>query len=113
MGIADHELRMYKFSHYSPYSSGNVHLSHANEINNIWHERIGHPNYRYLQSSGNENMVERLLGIKISKGKCKGCIVGKHAERTYDKGKERRVVQVLELIHSYLIGSIPRPSYGN
>ena len=58
-------------------------------------------------------MVEGLPSIKFSKGTCKRCIVGKYAERKYDKGKERRVVQVLDLIHSYLIGPLPTPSYGN
>ena len=37
----------------------------------------------------------------------------KHVERRYEKGKERRVVQVLDLVHSYLIGDLPTPSYGN
>ena len=58
-------------------------------------------------------MVERLPSIKLSKGTCKGFIVGKHAKHKYDKGKERRDVQVLELIHSYLIGPLPTPSYVN
>ena len=57
-------------------------------------------------------MVEGLPSIKFSKGTCKGCIVGKHVECKYDKGKEMRVVQVLDMIHSYLIGPIPMPSYG-
>ena len=43
----------------------------------------------------------------------KGCIFGKHAERKYDKGKTRKSLQILELIHSYLIGPLPTPSYGN
>ena len=58
-------------------------------------------------------MVEGFASIKFSKGTCKGCIVGKYAEHKYDKGKERRVVQVLDLIHSYLIGPLPTSSYGN
>ena len=58
-------------------------------------------------------MVEGLPSIKFSKGTCKGCIVGKHAMRKYDKGKERKVFQVLELIHSDLIGPPTTPSYGN
>ena len=57
-------------------------------------------------------MVEGLPSIKFSKGTCKGCIVGKHAECKYDKGKERKAIQVLELIHSYLIGPILIPAYG-
>ena len=51
--------------------------------------------------------------IKFSKETCKGCIVGKHVERKYDKEKDRMVVQELDLIHSYMIRNIPTPSYGN
>ena len=104
---------MYKFSHFLPYSSGNVLLSHANEISKIWNERFGHLNYKYIQYLRKGNMVEGTPSIKLSKGTCKGCIVGKHAECKYDKGKEIRVVQVLGFIHSYLIGPLPRPSYEN
>ena len=57
-------------------------------------------------------MVEGLPSINFPKGTCKGCIVGKHAERKYDKGKERRVVKVFDLIHSDLIGPILTSSYG-
>ena len=58
-------------------------------------------------------MVEGLPSINFSKGTCKRCIVGKHAEHTYEKGKEIRDVQVLELINLYLIGPLPTPSYGS
>ena len=58
-------------------------------------------------------MVEGLPSIKFSKGTCKGCIVGKHVERKYDKGKERRDVQVIEFIYSDMMGSLPKPSLGN
>ena len=99
VGVVDHESRMYKFSHFLPYSLGNALLSHANEVRRIWNESFGHINYIYIQYLTKEKMVEGLLGIKFSKGTCKGCIVGKHAERKFGKGKERRVVQVLKLIH--------------
>ena len=39
--------------------------------------------------------------------------MGKHVERKYDKGKARRVVQVINMIHSDMIGPLPTPSYGN
>ena len=58
-------------------------------------------------------MVEGLPSIKFSKGTCKGCIVGKHVECKYEKGKERREIQVLDFIHSYMIGPLPTPSFGN
>ena len=56
-------------------------------------------------------MVEGIPTIKFPKGTCKGCIVGKHAEHKYEKGKARRVVQVLDLIHLYMIGLLPTHSY--
>ena len=50
VGVADNELRMYKFSHFRLYSSSKELQSHANEINKLWNEWFGHLNYRYLQS---------------------------------------------------------------
>ena len=113
VGILDHESIMYKFSHFLPYYSDNVLLSHANETNRIWHDRFGHLNYRHIQYFSKENMVDVPPSIKFSKGTCKGCIVGKHAKHKHDKGKARRGVQVLELIYPYLIEPIPTPSFGN
>ena len=39
--------------------------------------------------------------------------MGKHAERKYHKGKERMVVQVLDLIHLDIVGPLTTSSYGN
>ena len=74
---------------------------------------FGNLKYRYIQCLSKENMVEGLPSIKFFNGTCKGCIVEKHEECKYEKGKARRDVQVLYLIHSYMIGHIPTPSYGN
>ena len=57
-------------------------------------------------------MVEGLPTIKFSNGACEGCVVGKHIERRYEEGKAR-AIQVLDLIHSDLIGPLPTPSYRN
>ena len=48
LGFVDHNARMYKLSHFLPYSRENVLPSHANETSKLWHERYGHVNYRYL-----------------------------------------------------------------
>ena len=56
-------------------------------------------------------MVEGLPRIKSSNGACIGCVVGKHPERKYEKGKESRATWTLGLVHSYLIGTLPTPSY--
>ena len=41
VGFADHDSRMYKFSHFLPYSQGNALLSHANDTINLWHDIYG------------------------------------------------------------------------
>ena len=56
-------------------------------------------------------MVEGLPQIKSSNGACIGCVVGKHPERSYEKGMARRDTQPIGLIHSDMIGPIPTPSY--
>ena len=46
-------------------------------------------------------MVEGLPPIKTSNGACIGCVVGKHLEHSYEKGKERRDTQLLVLAESF------------
>ena len=55
-------------------------------------------------------MVEGLPAIKTSNGICKGCIVEKHLEHKFDRGKESRVKRILGLIHSYISGPMPTTS---
>ena len=47
-GVVDHTLKVYKFSHFLPYSNPSTLLIHANEASKIWHEIFGHLNYKYL-----------------------------------------------------------------
>ena len=37
-GFVDQTSKVYKFSHFTPYSSPSDILTHANEEGNIWHE---------------------------------------------------------------------------
>ena len=69
-------------------------------------------NYRYLQELSKDVMVEGLRPINSSNGACIGCVVGKHPEHNYEKGKARRATQVLGLVHLDLIGPLPTCSYG-
>ena len=61
VGFTDHDLRMYKFSHFFPYSQVNELFSHANERIKLWHEIYGHINYICLQSLSKERMVKGFL----------------------------------------------------
>ena len=52
-------------------------------------------------------MVEGLLVIKETTGNCKGCVIGKHPEHKFNRGKENRATCILGMIHSNINGLIP------
>ena len=52
-------------------------------------------------------MVEGLPVIKATTRICKGCVVGKHPEHKFDRGKESRASCILGLIHFGIIGPMP------
>jgi hypothetical protein len=45
-------------------------------------------------------MVEGLPAIKFTSGVCQGCILGKHPEKKFDKGKAQRASSPLGMIHN-------------
>ena len=69
-------------------------------------------NYKYLQTLHKEGMMEGLQQIHPSTRACIECVIGKHIEHSYEKGKERRETKPLGLVHSYFIGPLSTPSYG-
>eukprot|EP00253_Pinus_taeda_P034319 PITA_34319 len=103
-GIANHASRLYFFSHFIPKSISIVFLSQSNDIIRLWHEIFFHLNYKYLHQLSKENMVEGLPVIKFTSGVCQGCILGKHPEKKFDKGKAQRESSPLGLIHSDIMG---------
>jgi hypothetical protein len=86
-GIADHGSRLYFFSHFVPKSIRIVFLSQYNDINRLCNEIFVHLNYMYLHQLSKENMVEGLPAIKFTSGVYQGCILGKHPEKKFEKGK--------------------------
>ena len=52
-------------------------------------------------------MVEGLSVIKETTGICKGCVVGKHPEHKFDRGKASRATCILGPIHSDISGPMP------
>jgi hypothetical protein len=86
-GIADHGSHLYFFSHFVPKYISTVFLSQYNDISRLWHEIFFHLNYKYLHQLSKENMVEGLPAIKFTSGVCQGCILGKHPEQKFNKGK--------------------------
>jgi hypothetical protein len=105
----NHQSRLYTFSEFIEPDSALL-LTHADESSRIWHERFGHLNFRYMQQLSKKILVDGLPDIHFSKGVCEGCVLGKHPQEKFDKGKSQRAFAPLDLIHSDLMGPFPHPS---
>ena len=77
-GVVDHTSKVYKFSHFPPYSNPSALLIHTNEASKIWHEMFNHINYKYISYLSGKYMVIGLPKINFSKGLYQCCILGKH-----------------------------------
>ena len=111
IGKVDHHARLYSFSHFELTSPTNVLLAHSNELTRLRHERFSHLNYRYLQQLNKQNMVNDLPPISFSEGVCTGCIIGKHPQHNFDKGKSHRASEILQLVHSDISSPLPSLSF--
>ena len=109
-GVANHAQKVYMFSHFLPYSNPSALLIHANEVSKLWHEIIGHLNYKYLFDLSEKEMVIGLPKTKFSKGVCQGCIPGKHLEHKFERASHERTSAPLELIHSNVAVPFPHMS---
>lgn len=91
------------FSKFVPKTPSVVLLTHLDEVRRLWHEQFGQLNYHYLQQLNKKSMVTRLPDVRFSDGVCQGCILSKHPEDKFDKGKAWRDKNVLELVHNDLM----------
>jgi hypothetical protein len=104
-----HQSKLYTFSEFIELNSALL-LIHADESIRIWHERFMNLNFSYMQYISNKRLVNGLPDIHFSKGICEGCVLGKHSQEKFDKGKNQRDSSPLDLIHSNLMGPFPHPS---
>jgi hypothetical protein len=58
-------------------------------------------------------MVKVLLNIHFSEGVCQGCVLGKHLQDKFEKGKAWRASFPLDLVHNDLMGPFPHPAINN
>jgi hypothetical protein len=105
-GEVNHQSRLYTFSEFiEPVSA--LLLTLCDESSRIWHVRFGHLNFRYMQQRSKQRLVDGLPDIHFSKGVCEGCVLGRHPQEKFDKGKSQRASAPLDLIHSDLMGPFP------
>jgi hypothetical protein len=108
-GEVNHQSRLNTFYEFIEPDSTLL-LTHADESSRIWHERFGHLNFRYMQQISKQILVDSLPDIHFSKGVCEGCVLRKHPQEKFSKGKSQRSSTPLYLIHSDLMGPFLHPS---
>ncbi len=77
-----------------------------------WNERMGHVNYAGILKMANNSVVD---GLKISTteyDECKGCIMGKGHRYPFPKARSSSTRNMLELVHSDVIGPMETKSLG-
>jgi hypothetical protein len=107
-GEVNHQSRLYTFSKFIEPDSALL-LTHVDDSSMIWHERFGHLNFGYMQQIRKKKLVDGLPNIHFSKGVCEGCVLEKHLEEKFDKGKSQQASTPLDMIHSDLMGPFPHP----
>jgi hypothetical protein len=111
-GEVNHQSRLYTFSEFIEPDFALL-LNHAEERSRIWNERFIHLNFIYMKKLSKNGMVDGLPNIHFSKGIFEGCVLGKHPQEKFDKGKTQKDSFPLDLIHSDLMGPFPHPSIIN
>ena len=111
-GEVNHQSRLYTFFEFTEPDSALL-LTHADERSRIWNKRFGNLNFRYMKHLSKKGMVDGLLDIHFSKLIFEGCVLGKHRQEKFDKGKMGRASSPLDLIHNDLMGPFLHPSIKN
>ncbi|KAK1553434.1 hypothetical protein Q3G72_034975 [Acer saccharum] len=88
------------------------HVSMDEQIE-LWHERLGHMNFRDLRTLGKFNCVRGLPKLrKKANGICGPCQQGKQTKSMHKKGKYLTTKEPLELLHMDLMGPMQTESLG-
>jgi hypothetical protein len=77
-------------------------ISEDNECSIIWHERLRHLNFHSLKLMMTQNMVVGLPKVLPPFGVCKGFVLGKNHQESFDFGNAWHALNPLELFHNYL-----------
>lgn len=80
----------------------------------IWHERLGHVNFKTLREMSSKGVVDDLEINKMTEENpfCKGCAYGKQHRLSFPKSGARRANAAGETFHVDLCGKMSTPSIG-
>ncbi|KAI3782063.1 hypothetical protein L2E82_12095 [Cichorium intybus] len=78
----------------------------------LWHARLGHVNFRIIESMVQRNLVHGVPHIHHPTQVCEGCLVSKQTRQTFPKETQWRASCPLELLHANLYGPITPHTLG-
>ena len=78
----------------------------------MWHQRFGHLGENNLRKLVDSNMVLNLECSTKELDFCERCAIGKACSLPFPRHQESRATEVLELLHSDVIGPMQTPSIG-
>ncbi|CAL2248998.1 unnamed protein product [Prunus armeniaca] len=85
----------------------------VNETSILWHQRLGHVNFRDLHKLSKRELVSGLPKLeKFDEHVCEGCQLGKQVRVSHKKVKHIQTNVILELVHMDLVGPIQTVSLG-
>ena len=79
---------------------------------NIWHQRFGHLGENNLRKLIDSDMVLNLYCSTKELDFCESCAIGKACSLPFPRHSESRATEVLELLHTDVIGPMQTPSIG-
>ena len=76
----------------------------------LWHQRLGHVNFKVMQLMSKNNMAHGLPHIDQPKEICDGCLMSKQTRKSFPAQSNFIATTALELIHLDLCGPISPPT---
>ena len=83
--IVDDINRLYKFNNFGSSPFPSIFVAHSDNLSKLWHERIGHLNYRSLQQLCKTNMVTCIMMVSCRDGVYFGYVLEKHHRYNFEK----------------------------
>ena len=80
----------------------------------VWHNRLGHLNYNYMNQLIKKEMVDGMNcdSVTESQKECEGCVLGKMQKKPFPKQSQHRATKPYEIVHSDVCGPMQVESKG-
>jgi hypothetical protein len=84
----------------------------SEDVDELWHKRYGHLNFRSLSDLNSKNLVHGLPKISVKSPICEICVKSKQSRLSFVNEVPRRASEALQVVHSDVCGPFEVPSLG-